>query len=184
MKKLDEYVHQYCSRELIEVQKKLVNTDLLRLEEHALIYRYTEDAYETLNEQLRLSGGQNSSDFGKFLNKTLAKLPDYEDIVYRAVNLTAFELQKYLDAYSNNTILVEHAFISASKSKAIAYQFGNSCQFRIFSRNGKDIEAFAKYGLYHPQNEKEVLFKPNSRFIILEVTKQGDKTLITLEEVR
>jgi hypothetical protein len=184
MTKLEEYVRHYCSRELIEVLKKPANTAHLGVEEQALIYKYTEDGYEALNENLRVSSGRDYSVFGKFLDRTLAKLPDFEDIVYRAVNLTAYEMQKYLDAHANNSILVEHSFISASKSKAVAYEFGNSCQFRIFSRSGKDIEAFAKYGAHHPQNEKEVLFRPNCKFGILEVTNQGNKTLITLEEVK
>ena len=53
----------------------------------------------------------------------------------------------------------------------------------IYSRTGKNIEAFAKYGIYHPQNEKEILFRPNLRFKVLQVTKQHHKTLITLEEI-
>lgn len=53
----------------------------------------------------------------------------------------------------------------------------------IFSRTGKSVEEFAKYGTYHPQNEKEILFRPNLRFKVLQVTKQDAKTLITLEEV-
>jgi len=184
MTKLEEYVRNYCSRELIEARKKSATIGYLSSEEHALIYKYTEDGYESVNEKLRLSDGRDYSDFGKFLDRTLAKLPDYEDIAYRAVNLTPFEMQKYLDAYANNSILVEHSFISASKSQAVAYEFGNSCQFRIFSRSGKDIEAFAKYGTHHPQNEREVLFRPNCRFEVLEVTKRDNKTLITLEEVK
>jgi len=53
----------------------------------------------------------------------------------------------------------------------------------IYSRTGKNIEAFAKYGIYYPQNEKEILFRPNLRFKVLQVTKQHHKTLITLEEI-
>ena len=92
-------------------------------------------------------------------------------------------MQKYIDAKENKGILVEHSFISASRSKAIAYQFGKSCQFRIVSKSGKNIEEFAKYGIHHLQNEKEILFRPNLKFEVLEVTKQDQKTLITLEEV-
>jgi len=44
----------------------------------------------------------------------------------------------------NELLLVEHSFISASRSKAIAYEFGKRCQFRILSRTGKNIEEFAK----------------------------------------
>lgn len=115
---------------------------------------------------------------------TLEKLPDYEDIVYRAVVLANNELQKYIDAFVKNRILVEHAFISTSKSKLIAYQFSGNCLFRIICRTGKSIEYFAKYGNHHPQNEKEVLFGPNCKFKVLEITNQNQVTLISMEEVK
>ena len=185
MNKLQEYVILNCSRELEEIKNRNIGGvySILTLEEHALIYKYTEDGYESLNEKLRLSKGKDFSEFGKFLDKTLSKLSNYEDITYRSVDLTNNEWQKYIEAKENNGILVEHSFISASRSKAVAYEFGRSCQFRIFSRSGKDIGEFAKYGIHHPQNEKEILFRPNLKFEVLEVTKQGETTLITLEEV-
>lgn len=34
----------------------------------------------------------------------------------------------------------------------------------LYSRTGKAIEEFAKYGLYTAQNEKEVLFNPGKKF--------------------
>ncbi|HEY8782805.1 MAG TPA: ADP-ribosyltransferase [Mucilaginibacter sp.] len=179
--KLLQYVITNCSREFEEVKSRNIS-DVLSFEEQAIIYKYTEDGYERLNERLRISKGKEFSQFGKFLDKALAKLPNYEDVTYRAVDLTNTELQKYIDAKENNSILVEHSFISASKSKAIANGFGKSCRFRIFSRSGKNIEEFAKYGINHPQNEKEILFRPNSRFKVLEVTKYEQYTLITLEE--
>jgi hypothetical protein len=186
MTALLEYVNNNYSKELNEVKNSpIAKVDSnLSLEERTLIYKYTEDGFEYLNEILRLSGGKKTTEFGKLLDKTLSKLPNYEDILYRSADLTVFEMQKYLDAFKNNGILVEHSFISTSKSKAIAYGFGKNCHFRILSRTAKNVEAFAKYGVHHPQNEKEVLFKPNSKFRVLEITNSGEATLITLEEVK
>ncbi|HEY8780983.1 MAG TPA: hypothetical protein VIM16_05145 [Mucilaginibacter sp.] len=45
------------------------------------------------------------------------------------------------------------------------------------------IEKFAKYGFHSGQNEMEILFRPNRRFTILEVTKLNDVTLILMEEL-
>jgi len=184
--RLIEYVNRNCERELNEVRNSpIAELDSnLTVEERTLIYKYTEDGFEYLNETLRLSAGKQYTEFGEFLDKTLSKLANYEDILYRSANLTTFEIQKYLDGYQNNGILVEHSFVSTSKSKAIAYGFGKNCHFRILSRSGKNIEAFAKYGLHHSQNEKEVLFRPNCKFRVLEITKSGTATLITLEELR
>jgi hypothetical protein len=182
--KVLDYVIFNCSREFEEVKSRNVEdiNNILSLEEQTLIYKYTEDGYEGLNERLRISKGKDFSEFGKLLNKTVAKLSNYEGITYRAADLTNNEIQKYIKAKEKNSILVEHSFISTSKSKEIAYGFGKSCQFRIFSRSGKEIEGFAKYGVNHPQNEKEVLFRPNLRFRVLEITNHERYALITLEE--
>jgi len=136
-----------------------------------------------LNEKLRISKGKAISKYGELLAQTIAKLPDYRGIVFRAVDLTTLEIKKYEETMEKNRILVEHSFISGSKLEAIAYQFGRNSQFIIASRSGKSIEEFAKYGINHPQNEKEILFGPNLTFRVLDVTKQQHKTLITLEEV-
>lgn len=186
MTNLEEFVSLKVSRELEEVKASAIANvnSLLSIEERTLIYKYTEDGYGKLNEALRISKGKNYTDFGYYLDKTLAKLPSYEDILYRSADLSQFELQKYLDANKNNSILVEHSFISTSKSKTIAYGFGKNCLFRMLSRSAKNIEEFSKYGSHHPQNEKEVLFRPNCKFRVLEVTKPDNYTLITLEEVK
>lgn len=183
--RLNRYVAENLSRELAEVKRR--NTEkantVLSLEEQALIYKYTEDGYLGLNEKLRNSEGKEISSFGELLNNVISKLPNYEDFVYRAASLSLLALKKYKEAKEKNLILVEHSFISCSKSKAIAYQFGKNCQFTIVSRTGKDIEEFAKYGIGDPQNEKEILFRPNLRLRVLEITKEGAKTLIRLEEL-
>jgi len=186
MNALEKYVGDYLSRELNEVRNSPNASveDKLSLEERVVIYKYTEDGYQQLNEDLRDKNGQNDGAFGRFLDATLEKLPDYEDIVYRAAVLTNDELQKYIDAFIKNAILVEPTFISASKSKLIAYQFSGNCLFRIICRTGKNIEQFAKYGIYHPQNEKEVLFKPNCKFKVLEITNQKQFAFISMEEIK
>ena len=117
------------------------------------------------------------------LENTLRKLPNYKGLVFRSANLTDAELERYEDAYEKNTILVEHSFISTSKSIGIANMYGKGCQFTIISITGKEIEKFTKYGFYSCQNEKEILFRPNRKFTVLEVTKLNDSTLILMEEV-
>ena len=60
--------------------------------------------------------------------------------------------------------------------------FNGNVLFRLYSRSGKEIEKIAKFGTSNPQNEKEVLFKPNSRFKMLEITQETNYSLITMEE--
>jgi len=84
------------------------------------------------------------------------------------------ELQNYIDAFEKNSILVEHSFVSTSASYSIANMFGGNCKFEMISRSGKAIESYAKYGIGSGQNEYEVLFRPNRKFRVLEVTKMTD----------
>jgi hypothetical protein len=61
--------------------------------------------------------------------------------------------------------------------------FRGNYQFTIICKSGKEIEKFSKYGQYSGQNEKEILFTPNCKFNVLEITKNKDHTLISTEEV-
>ncbi len=182
---LIKYVRSYLDRELTEVKISPIAdvASVLSMEERTLIYKYSEDGYESVNISLRKNQGKNKTEFGRLLDNVLRKLPNYRGLVFRSANLTGAELERYKEAYEKNTILVEHSFISTSKSIGIASMYGKSCQFTIISRTGKEIEEFTKYGFHSGQNEKEILFRPNRRFTVLEVTKLNNSTLILMEEV-
>lgn len=132
---------------------------------------------------LKLQKGNNTTEFGILLEHCLTKLPDFEGLVYRGANLTRNELKKYKYGAETGNPVTEPTFVSTSKSRLIAMQFGANTLFRIYSRKGKEIEKIAKFGKYNPPNEKEVLFRPNSSFKILEKRKEGSYTLITMEEI-
>lgn len=183
--KINEYVNSYLTKELEEVKNSPIGNaaSILSIEERTLIYKYTEDGYSAVNETLRKSNGSLNGEYGTLLDRTLGKLPNYSGLVYRSANLTAAELARYDHALENSEILVEHSFISTSKSAFIANYFGKNCRFNIICRTGKEIENYAKYGSYTGQNEKEVLFRPNRGFNILEITKKNNITFIIMEEV-
>jgi len=126
---------------------------------------------------------QKNTEFGKLLVKSLAKIPDYEGLVFRSVNLTKPELEKYKHALDSNTLITEPTFVSTTKSRLIAMAFNGNTLFRIFSKTGKAIEKIAKFGIHNPPNEKEILFRPNRIFRVLEITEELSKTVITMEEV-
>lgn len=135
--------------------------------------------FESLNEELRKTNGNKITNFGKLLDKCLAKLPNFEDIVYRGVNLTTKELNRYIDAYNENLNIIECQFLSSSISKAEAHRYGDTL-FRIFSKTGKSIEALSKY-----PNEKEVVFRYKTVFEVLMIDFNEDtkKYSITMEEM-
>ena len=182
--KLHKYVNEYLAHELKQVRSSPIASidSILSIEERVLIYKYSEDGYESVNSTLLKSKGKINTDYGKLLEKTLLKLPDYKGIVYRNVILSATQLAIYENALAKNLILVEHCFISTSKSPLIANMFGGKYRFTIICKNGKEIERFSKYGVNSGQNEKEVLFTPNCKFEVLEIIKNKDYTLILMEE--
>jgi hypothetical protein len=180
LKKAEKYTKQYLSVELaiIESTERINELTNLTVFEKAIIYKYSNDGYEKLNENLRNNRGQNNSEFGLLLEKCINKLPNYIGLVYRGVFLNQEEKNKYQLAMANNSRILENTFVSSTKSRLIAMGFGTTL-FRIYSKSGKEIEKIATFGLHNPPSEQEVLFKPNRSFRVLEV--QDD--LITLEEI-
>lgn len=158
---IEEYTQIYLQEEVrfIRNNDKLSQYHELSIFEKAIIFKYSEDGFLELNERLR--NDKPMSEFGIFLNDTLEKLPNYEGLVFRGVNLSPAQIDIYINAHKNGTPVIEKAFVSTSIKKSIAYQFG-MCLFAIDSIKGKDISGFTKH------NEFEVLFNNNSAFEVLD----------------
>lgn len=176
---IEEYAKKHLSREiqLIESSEERLNAlPELTVYEKAIIFKYSEDGYEDLNEKLRLSEGKDISAFGILLDECLKKLPDYQRRVYRGVNLNKYDLNRYLEAFQNNTFVTESFFISASESQLASRMFGRNVQFQIISKTGKSIREIAKF-----EDEKEVLFRYNTSFEILDISPTHD--VIIMKEI-
>ncbi len=175
---LADYLKQVLS-------KPFSASEILDTYEIAVIYAYSEDRYEALNERLRKNLGQLDTDFGQELIRILEKLPNFEGVVYRGTSFNKQVLNDYLNAFDNDKILTEFALTSASKFESEAKKFMRSSKdayqvlFKIISKEGKDITPYSKY-----QNEREILFKPNTQFEILSVDNSNDYVTITLNEIK
>jgi hypothetical protein len=169
-------IHLYKEIEVVQKNDELNKYPELSVAEKAIIYKYSEDSYADLNERLRTD--KPITEFGTFLNETLEKLPNYEGLVFKGVNLSPSQIEVYTNAYEHDTAVVEKAFVSTSIKKSIAYQFGK-CLFAIDSIKGKDISSFTKH------KEFEVLFKNNSAFEVLdyEFDEPNDKHYFKLLEI-
>jgi len=135
---VEEYATTYLEREIKIIQtshRKDVLTQL-NVFEKAIIYKYTEDGFDDLNETLRISKGEKITLFGTLLAECLDKLPDFDEIAYRGINLTSIEFQKYLNAFENGESITEHFFISSSSSIYVGNSYG-TVLFKIFSQKGK-----------------------------------------------
>jgi ADP-ribosyltransferase exoenzyme len=173
----EEYANIYLENELkiIENSDRKIILPELTIFEKAIIYKYSEDGYQDLNEKLRISNGVNIPIFGKLLSECLDKLPNFVDNIYRGVNLISKEYNRYLKAYLNDEIINEPFFISTSRSLFVGNQFGN-IHFEIFCRTGKNIESIAKHPL-----EKEILLGNNCKFrVVIPNEMEGKVKLIEI----
>ncbi|MDZ7934078.1 MAG: ADP-ribosyltransferase [Emticicia sp.] len=162
---VEEYAKTYLENDIRTIEnsyRKDVLTELTIFEK-AIIYKYTEDGFDDLNEKLRISKGENITLFGTLLSGCLGKLPDFDEIAYRGVNLSSIEFQLYINAFENSEIITEHFFISSSSSIYVGNSYGETL-FKIFSQKGKKIEMISKY-----PNEKEVIFRYGSKFRVFAV---------------
>ena len=182
MDDIKAYVENYLRRELDDFQKKGLGKNLpeLNLWEMVLVYKYSLDGYEGLNEALR-SGRTHPME--ELLNKLLDKLPDYEGLVFRGEEMSSYRKDFFQEVLANKVSLEEPAFLSTTRSEQIAQMFSRGdTVFRIASFSGKSIEAVAFHGLGSPMNEREVLFKSKTRFRVLAIELEQGKTYITLIE--
>lgn len=129
---VEEYAKKYLTLELHEIVSSPIDVyDELSIYEKALIYKYSNDGYEDLNENLRVSKGR-TTDYGRLLNQCLNKLLNFGGLVHRCVNLTTAELQVYIDAEHQNIVVIEYPFISTSKSELTAHSYGRNVKFTIY----------------------------------------------------
>lgn len=110
----------------------------------------------------------------RLIESGLSQLPSFKGTVFRGTNLTPEQLAKY----KKDEIVTESAFTSTSTVAGDAFP-GNT-QFVINSKNGREISILSEY-----PNEKEVLFKSNTKFKVLTVDfdKKANTTVIYLDEI-
>lgn len=184
MSKTEQYVSRYLEKELLDIVNSKRNEDTPGLTsfEKAIIYKYSNDGYESLNQALRKGLSNSEHEFGSLLAAALDKLDSYSGLVYRNVNLAFKEIEFYREALNQNQLVTEYPFISTSRSVLVANSYNGNVLFKIYSKSGKNIEKISKFGIYGAQNEKEVLFKPFTTFEVLEIEVIATQTQIIMEE--
>ena len=143
--------------------------------ERAAVRYYTSNGYSALNKALRAGGKEaveRVAGFQRTLEGALGKMPDYDEWVYRGTDLPAhvFKRLKIGESFEDK------AFISTSLNKGA--EFSGRHKFVIRSRRGKRIN-----GLSHKPTEREVLFRPGTRFSVIDMKEQGGRITITMEEI-
>jgi NAD:arginine ADP-ribosyltransferase len=179
---LEEYVKQYLPSALESIlqSNRVHELPNLSVYEKAIIFAYTDarsKQHQILNERLWASKGTDMTEFGHFLYAVLDKLDAYRDMVFRGVQESYCDVERYIKAHEDKTIVTEYHFLSASKLAGVAQGFGRIL-FRIYGKNAKIIEKVSKF-----EREAEVLFKNNTSFKVIKVTNNGFSTVITLKEI-
>lgn len=107
------------------------------------------------------------------LSSVLKRMPKYEGVVYRGVNLSNEALERYEKA--KGKMISEPFFVSATKDVKKVYE-GNTV-FKIIGNKPRDIESISNH-----QEDKEVLFDAHTVFRVISIKKEDGKTQITLKE--
>lgn len=181
---LKNYVHEHLSESFKIIQTTGRQQVLPHINDFqkAIIYKYTDDGYEDINDQLRLQ--KPIPQLGKLLVDSLQTLDEYKGLCYRSIKCPKLHLEKYAKAFEEGSVISEPSFLSCSKTKSLAYLFSSSPMFTIYSKKGRDVELIAKYGYFSSQNEKEILFLPNTQFKVLDYQELTDGSIeIILDEL-
>ncbi|MEG3843175.1 ADP-ribosyltransferase domain-containing protein [Microcoleus sp. herbarium14] len=175
--------------DLNEAVKKATNLPLWPEEMAALIFYSSDNGYKQINSLLRghlkefeknlydwQTLEQAKNDYleqARFAAGALNALPNYKLLAFRQTTLSADQIAKY----KVGEIVTEHGFTSTSTGIVESEKFQGNVRYTILSQTGKLIQEYAK----HP-NEKEVLFRPGSKFKVLSVEEKEGKTFIRMME--
>lgn len=149
----------------------------LSYEEEAAIRKYASSESYVWNEKLRSGEPLSEAELRNVaaLNAALDKLPVYRGTVIRVLSIDEDSngLKSFISKHQIGCSVVYPAFTSASTKEG--YSDSANIKLYIHSKSGRDFRMF------NPE-ENEILFKPNSVFLVTELRKSGNLTIVTEEE--
>lgn len=156
------------------IVEKTAEKSIIKLsgeEQYALNQYFSFESYG-INAKLRngytLSETEKSMVYS--LDMALDKMPEYQGTVYRSLSDFGIEnVDEFVKSYVPGQVKTFSSFISSSEE---IYDAGFPIQYIIKSKHGRDIRQY-NYG------EKEILFKRNSKFLVIKV----EDNIIYLEEI-
>lgn len=145
--------------------------------EKSAVYSYVGGESYLINDALRrgLSLSPGQEEIVKNLDKALDKLPTYRGEVSRSLWFhTNDDVNDFVKQHCINSEITYSAFTSSTAGSV--YNKEAQVQLCWYSNKGKDMIK------YNPE-EKEVLYPRNSKFKVVDITKDGNVYNITLEEI-
>lgn len=159
-----ETYEEWAKQRELPVSENLKETGrgMMDYEEEAALNRYLSFESYSLNEKLRngTSLSENENEFVKKLDSALDKMPKYNGTVYRSISSRSIsDIDEFWNVHKKGYFVRYPAYTSTSTEM---YDETMDIQYVITGKTGRDIRIYN-------ENEKEILFKRNSRFYITDV---------------
>ena len=162
VQKAQQIIDKYKSLNIGDLSMSLA-AEHLNTDDIAAIEAYmTSNIAYSMNYQLRngIALSPELEEVKRSIDTALAKLPDYEGVVYRSLSKDNLDdIETFYQRHRIGETVTYSAFTSASKS---IYDQSMAIQFIIKSKRGKNISDINKL-------EEEVLFRRESEFLVTNV---------------
>ena len=171
----NEYAKEVESVKMSKPELKDIPTEDL-----VAIKGYSSKDYQILNSALRNADEtelKRLEPYIKVAESGLDQLPNYKGVVYRGVDFNKYP--QVLESYKKGEVITEAGFASSSATKKASFK--KDTLMIIESETGKDISFLSNY-----PNQKEILFKPDTKFKVLDVgvdEKTGQRRILLREIV-
>jgi len=165
------------SRENVEKVTRINRNDIIINEdEQNALNKYISSDFYSINEKLRNNMQLNNEELilADNLDKALNKMPNYDGLVTRSLELDQDKLQQFINIHQVDNIVQYKAYTSTTKGEK--YNEYSNVELYIYSKTGKNIEK------YNPE-EQEILFKRNSLFKVKQIEKINKVYHILLEDI-
>ncbi|NQS85365.1 putative Zn-binding protein involved in type VI secretion [Pantoea allii] len=178
---LSDAVGQKTATEWIQEGRRLADKNdfeaskMLTDDQVGALYGYTtNDGYKMINPALRGSDVMTPEleAFAKHATDGLNKLPAFEAETFRGMPSLP---ESVLESYQTGNVVSDKAFMSTD----ILKPFDGAIKMNVDGYSGRDITFLSKYA----GKESEVLFKPDTKFIVTNREDINGVTLIHLKEV-
>jgi hypothetical protein len=180
---------QALANTMAESSRKALAKRQLRPEQAAVLYAYTEETnlYHDLNIAMRTPGllaESNLKRYAPFIkhmqNALNGGLPNHNSY-YSGNVFRGIKIRLQAENYKEGEVVTWQAFSSSTMEQKIAMSFVNclngklqGSMFIIDSMTAKKISSYSRY-----ESEAEVLFPPNSQFVVeRQVTSEQEKHAI------
>lgn len=160
----------------IGVTKNVKDDIILTDKEQYAINKYISSDFYKINEKLRNGMKLNNEEINLVndLDKTLNKMPVYNGLVSRSLQLDKEQLEQFLKSCKIGEKLKYKAYTSTTIGDR--YNDLSTVELYINSKNGKDIRRYN-------EEEQEILFERDSLFKVKQIEKIKDTYHILLEDL-